>query len=645
MPARMPGAAPRTAAERAAPPAASSAALRPWLAALAAVYALFVVYGSLVPLQPVAMPLAEAWSRFLHTPWPAGAELSRTDLAVNIGLTVPLAFLVRAALGGHALAGAVALLASVSTWLLCALLSVGVEWAQVFSPDRSHAWSDVLAQWLGAAIGLALHRWRGRAFQAWALQWWQAQSGAPAAVWLLRIWLPVLALSSLVPLDLSISPVELYRKWRDGRIILLPLTDLPRGLAEATWELASDALLWAPVGAVWRLQGHRMGRVLWWGLLAAAAIELAQLLVLSRLTSSTDLVTACVGCALGALVAQGLAGQPRAEAHPMVPSVPAARPWRWAWSAWALLLLLLYWYPYAFDGDPARLGQRLREAVTRVPFEALYVSTEQRAVAELFRKVLLCLPLGLFWAVWRARLGPQAGLAALPAMMLAGGVALLVEAGQLALPDKVADLTDVALGVLGCGLGLLAGGRLMGRVGAAPVMRDQSARLASPAQVSKPGASRQDAARPGAHRRGLFLVLALIWGGLWVAWQWWPFDIQTDPRLWRQRWHDLAWAGGHASALAQSVGGFNAGLLQVLALLPLGLLLALWRGAAQVQGGLPWPGWRALTLLLALPLLALLGQLVLVSGSPRVSDAALAGLGGFAGLGLGWGMLRAQGRS
>ena len=38
------------------------------------------------------MPLAEAWSRFVQTPWPEAAALSRTDLAVNIGLTVPLAW-------------------------------------------------------------------------------------------------------------------------------------------------------------------------------------------------------------------------------------------------------------------------------------------------------------------------------------------------------------------------------------------------------------------------------------------------------------------------------------------------------------------------------------------------------------------------
>ena len=47
----------------------------------------------------------------------------------------------------------------------------------------------------------------------------------------------------LMPLDLSLSPVELYRKWRDGRVLLLPFSSLPPGVFDAGWQIGADLLL------------------------------------------------------------------------------------------------------------------------------------------------------------------------------------------------------------------------------------------------------------------------------------------------------------------------------------------------------------------------------------------------------------------
>jgi hypothetical protein len=50
---------------------------------LALAYAVFVVYGSLVPLEFRALPLDEAWSRFQHMPFLDLGLGSRADWVAN----------------------------------------------------------------------------------------------------------------------------------------------------------------------------------------------------------------------------------------------------------------------------------------------------------------------------------------------------------------------------------------------------------------------------------------------------------------------------------------------------------------------------------------------------------------------------------
>ena len=116
---------------------------------------------------------------------------------------------------------------------------------------------------------------------------------------------------------------------------------------------------------------------------------------------------------------------------------------------WVGVLMVVFWYPFNFHTDSAFIRERLG-FLAKVPFETYYYGTEFRAVTEVFHKLLFFAPLGmsLAWFVaglswrWRSVAGSMAFMALL-------AVPLGIECGQVMLPDKFADTTDLFLEGLG----------------------------------------------------------------------------------------------------------------------------------------------------------------------------------------------------
>ena len=133
-------------------PAADSGAFRlGWL-----LYLVFIVYGSLVPLDFHALPLDQAWAQFRQLPMlQIGAE-GRADWVANGVLYVPAGFLTVVVLGGGKgglrrrfprLAGAA---------LFCIALALAVEFTQLFFPQRTFSRNDVIAEVIGSLVGILL---------------------------------------------------------------------------------------------------------------------------------------------------------------------------------------------------------------------------------------------------------------------------------------------------------------------------------------------------------------------------------------------------------------------------------------------------------------------------------------------------------
>lgn len=432
---------------------------RPWLAAACALYLAFVVYGSLVPLQFRAVPWAEALRRFQALAYLQLGIEARADWAANILLFVPLAFLA---------AGAVArsprwlwrAAQAMAVWLSCCGLAVALEFTQIFFPARTLSVNDIVAESLGAMIGVAL--------------WWFAGAQVERACarlgtstqrnTLLRMVLVAygigFALYQLMPLDLTLSPAELYRKWADGRVVLVPFGYQGSSRSEALYQFLADSLLWTPVSLL-LLLGTNLGylAVLGMTVFLAAILEAAQFLVYSRVSDVTDLISAGAGALL--TIAIWSRWEPRAV-RPRSGLIrgPELR-WALAFALWAGTVVAIFWYPFDFSFDRRWAAERLR-AIPLLPFVNYYRATEFKALSQLLRKMLLFAPLGVFLA-GALRGVHRAGFSRIAVCLAAGGiaaVALGVEGGQVLLPDKVPDPTDCLLTTAGGLIGYLAAIRL-----------------------------------------------------------------------------------------------------------------------------------------------------------------------------------------
>lgn len=417
-----------------------------WLAAL--VYTLFVIYGSLVPLEFRAIPWGEAVAQFSAIPFLKLGIGSRADWVANLLLFIPLSFLWMGALS----AGAGPLRTALVTFMLvpvATVFSVGIEFTQLFFPQRTVSQNDIFAETLGGIIGVLMWWGAGGRFLEWLQSWQQTHARAALAERLAWVYLAGVLVYNVLPLDLTISLVEIFHQWRDGKVNLIPFGRLPDDPAYALYEIATDALIWTPLALMWRLDGTRSAwRV--WGMTfgTAALLEFMQLFVYSRVSDVTDLFTAAAGAALGSLIGGRLAKQgvpaERAGARPSSAWLPFALVF-----IWMAVLMLVFWYPFDFRADGTFIKSRL-DFVQRVPFEVYYFGTEYRAITEVLHKTLFFMPLGAFlaWLVanlpylWRG-----------PANILAAGhlvlFALGIEVGQVLLPSKFPDTTDWLLESLG----------------------------------------------------------------------------------------------------------------------------------------------------------------------------------------------------
>jgi glycopeptide antibiotics resistance protein len=127
-----------------------------------------------------------------------------------------------------------------------------------------------------------------------------------------------------------------------------------------------------------------------------------------------------------------------------------------------LLYTVFNWSPFDFTLSKTLFVARW-PAFVQVPFRSYYDHSEVRAAADFALKFAMSMPVGLFAALVGDRGRREfKRLSFLSSCILAGALFFTIEVGQILLPSRFPDVTDVLIGVLG-----FAGGMAV-----VPVFRD-----------------------------------------------------------------------------------------------------------------------------------------------------------------------------
>jgi len=418
---------------------------------LALAFAAFVLYGSLVPLDFRSVPQDDAWAEFWRL-WPWPADISRSDFAANVLLGVPLGFLgmgflTRENARRRRWPAAVALL------VLCCLFSACVEFSQLYVPERTTSFSDIAAQIGGAAIGIALWFIAGAHVTCYVRSLWSEYLQDEKALKVLGGYAVAYAIYQMLPFDIATSPADLYHKLKTAHVNLIPF-GAPGDLG--LYSVISRTAVILPIGyaIVLLARGKHLSlaAAAVVGAAYAAALEFAQLFVMSRYSSTTDIVLGLAGGALGGWLALHFGPAARCGLTGTLFWVRHGTAVKRLMALAGLAGLLgLAWHSLAFRWPEDGLVQHLRTAVC-VPLATYYYQSEIGAAGEVAREFLAFLALGL---LLRSVMAPSARGSRAAAWAIGAAVAttVVLETGLLLLPDRMVDpasgITQVAGGVLG----------------------------------------------------------------------------------------------------------------------------------------------------------------------------------------------------
>jgi VanZ family protein len=447
---------------RSAGASAPSALTRRHYAWLGLGLALFIVYGSLVPFDYHALPWAEALVRFrevLSVPLGIG---SGPDWLANCLVAVPLGFFLMGALCADR--GPLSSLAVLVVLPACLALSTSVEFAQLWFARTSSLY-DIIAQFTGATFGAAVWLAFGQRITRWGRGVWLTVGTQGLAARLLPGYLALLVFVYGQPFDLTLSPVDLWHKWRDGRIILVPFRFPPEvtlyaGIEKHCWTVA----LFLPLGLLLGNVRHpAVGRARGWpfvfalALGATLAVQCLKLMVQSRWVDATEVVIGSLAVVAGWALALALRHRRLAVAasgrlpDPRLTALRRGLLIGLLLLTWLAVAVLVNWQPFDFRFDADYAAERWRH-VSLLPFTDYLADYYLNALDQLIKKVLLFVPLGaLLTLSLPSTLRTRGALVVLAAAALAAAF----EAGQLLLPTRYTSITDVLVETSGAWVGFI----------------------------------------------------------------------------------------------------------------------------------------------------------------------------------------------
>lgn len=425
-------------------------------ALLALAFMGFAVYASLVPLSFQSLALDEALARFVDIvwQWPSLGSFSRSDAVANLLLFVPIGF----CLSGVSRLGARAWwsgpFTTIGVLTVALALSITVEFLQLFTAARTTSSGDIAAQFAGTLVGNVLWEAVGSDLTAWVRATLGSETSGQRFERLLLAYAGAWALLSLAPFDLTLDLGLLARKARTGGLVFSLFGRTTDTALDLAWDAFRAMAAAFPLGVLALFVGcpsdARRGVVSALSLAVGAlvVVEGLQFFVVSRVADATDVVAGSLGVAAGVVV--GLRWRGGAP-----PQSRGARAWvlLLLLAAWCLVLAAYQWMPYDFRWDPASVRAKL-SGMSLIPFAAYHRGADLNSLDQLLIKLWLSVPLGVLSGFIAPRPPGRRRLWIAGWLLWAGLVIGVIEAGQLVLPSRHPDPTDVLVGLIGATSGL-----------------------------------------------------------------------------------------------------------------------------------------------------------------------------------------------
>ena len=412
-----------------------------WLMLIAFMYSVFVLYGSLVPLEIRSLDMAEAWGRFSQIPYLSLGAGDRADWVANILLYIPLAFFWCAS--AHS-----PIRWWTTTFILfsCLAFAVLIEFFQLWFPPRTVSQNDLLAEALGSVIGVMV--WLVAGQRLIKLAWTISQGGRAGLGAAFIAYCGLYFIYSLLPFDFLVSGRELSAKLASNAIALI-ITPSCGGPLRCGINLTLETVSFIPFGLFIALLLKRPGADapsaltgFLLGAIAGAVIEVTQIFIASGITQGISIGTRAVGLMAGVIIGSAWSVTWLTAWLPVARGVVVV-----GVLGYSLLLAAIAWRGgWQADGALLRLSTQ-----NWLPFYYHYYTTEQNALTSLVRNAVLYAPVGIAVWVWRFAgiRGHRTDVAGAAAGFWLGAVlAVLMEASRLLKPSGHADPTNILIGAV-----------------------------------------------------------------------------------------------------------------------------------------------------------------------------------------------------
>ena len=336
-------------------------------------YSLFIIYGSLVPLNYQAKPFDEAWLAFSQIRYLNLGVASRADWIANIVLYIPLTFCLAAAFSKRYLA-----IISPFILLFSLSLAITIEFYQQFFPPRTVSQNDLIAETMGSVIGLVL--WFSYGQRLIKLQSHILQGGKQALLASGILYAIGYLALSFFPYDFVTSLTELQHKLAIGNdaFFILPSCG---GFIFCSSKLIIEIIVVLPLAVLLSvlLKNHRKPLIiaLSIGFVVSLFIELVQLFIISGIAQGISVFTRLLGIALGGIIYQQFP-----QLQTIFRSINFKIPLLWALIPYSLLVAHLSGWSLSSSAINHQISDSIN-AINWLPFYYHYYTTEAVALTSL----------------------------------------------------------------------------------------------------------------------------------------------------------------------------------------------------------------------------------------------------------------------